>query len=530
MHSGLTGMKTGCPAIAVIDTGFDSSGALFSNRIKDAVHIHKTEAGTLRYDHDVSDEHGHGTAVSEIIHSVNACAVYFIVKLSSFDEVVTEDLLIEAIEWCVRREEISIINISMGINSMYYSSRLLSVCRRAVRKNKLIVAAVHHNPYEECYPAYFSFVIAVCSGFTDAGQFRWIRAGIGVNVIASGTLQRVTWTNGKYRWLSGNSLACAHFTGALSGIIERFGQDYSKVNLDSVLTDASSGHIVGFKFFNTETPKSLSINELQHHLDPPQDVGQQRIVLYSGDSPDSRFIIEWLSMRNAIDLSESAGQTDTEWKDVYLFVIAEKLSNWTDNHLYCLHKYLKSAIQANVNLLLLNTQLVGLAKEYIDQFHTGYTGKIYTNVFQNNCGRSLPEVTCAPCKKIAIVGLNLSDCLLLRTWHTIKSILDKVGIGNFTIAANHYQYFFGADALVYDSNIFHGRKLQVNSRYLNSIRDIAGEAGGKEICLAMFNERIDFKRYRNQQCVLHGLGRKIDAFGSHEVILIIPNDIEKDDL
>lgn len=203
--------------IAIIDSGIEIthprlagckiSGVTFSKKGEDRICL--PELG--------KDEVGHGTAVASIIHRLLPEIELVGVKLHTFNvDAVSEVLVCEALEWCLRQDEIKVINISMGISGSPPSVRFFNLCKLAFEKEVIICAAAHNMPGQECYPAYFPFVFGVTSGHINNKWDYGYMEDSPINIIAKGTTQRVAWKGGTYKITSGNSFATAYFTGIVA--------------------------------------------------------------------------------------------------------------------------------------------------------------------------------------------------------------------------------------------------------------------------------------------------------------------------
>lgn len=166
------------------------------------------------------DDDGHGTAVAGIIHKTNPKIALVAVKLSTHLGIITEKVLCEGIKYCyTQRNDIKMINVSLGIGSSDISDDLRQACQNAKNKGITIISSTHNFPAKNCYPAYFPFVIGVATGILkQRSTFKFLGKGA-INILAKGTVQRVPWKNGTFKISSGTSFASAHFSGLISKII-----------------------------------------------------------------------------------------------------------------------------------------------------------------------------------------------------------------------------------------------------------------------------------------------------------------------
>jgi uncharacterized NAD-dependent epimerase/dehydratase family protein len=180
----------------------------------------KTARGFERLAGIFTDDTGHGTGIASIIHKLVPHIELFSVRLASADRRLSEDLLTEAINYCLEFSDIRIINISMGIPTEAPSNSLLDACGRAERQNVLISAAAYKYPNTSCYPAHFPTVFGVSTGLV-ADKFEYGFCEGPINILAKGTTQRVATLDNGYKISSGTSFATAHFSGIAASILAK---------------------------------------------------------------------------------------------------------------------------------------------------------------------------------------------------------------------------------------------------------------------------------------------------------------------
>lgn len=206
--------------IAIIDQGVDHD----HDRLKDCnisgITMLKTAEGyTLRND-VYADDTGHGTGIAAIIHKMAPDQPLLCVKIASEDKRLSEDLLTEAIGYCLEQKDVRIINISMGIPTENPSAQLYEMCNKAERNNVLIVAAAYNFPDTSCYPAHFPTVYGVSTGLvSNKYEYGYSEEGP-INILAKGTTQRVATLDNGYRISSGTSFATAHFSGIAAVLLK----------------------------------------------------------------------------------------------------------------------------------------------------------------------------------------------------------------------------------------------------------------------------------------------------------------------
>jgi len=204
--------------VAVIDQGVDIHHNRLSKTELSGVNIHLAEDQSYYMQSSIEDDTGHGTSIAAIITKIIPEVGIFVIKLSSFKNRISEDLLCEGIEYALNQNDIRIINISMGIATDMPSSRLYGLCQRAYKEEKIIVAAAYNYPGFSCYPAHFESVYGVSTGLVS-NKFEYKFQEGEINVFAKGTMQRVAVPGNKFKISSGTSLATAHFSGYLGKLL-----------------------------------------------------------------------------------------------------------------------------------------------------------------------------------------------------------------------------------------------------------------------------------------------------------------------
>jgi uncharacterized NAD-dependent epimerase/dehydratase family protein len=166
--------------------------------------------------HDVT---GHGTACAGIIHRIAPEQAIHVVKLAAHNDLITEELLVEALRCCAGIEGATLVSLSMGIATNDPSPALRAACDQLQAAGIVVVAAVHNFPHLACYPAFFDSVLGVgCGLMTSKRTYGYLGPGT-TNVLAKGTSQRVIWKDNSYKITAGTSFATAHFVGLLARLL-----------------------------------------------------------------------------------------------------------------------------------------------------------------------------------------------------------------------------------------------------------------------------------------------------------------------
>jgi hypothetical protein len=202
--------------IAIIDSGIDITHKRLSECDVSGITFYKKD-DVIECIHDsFKDEVGHGTSIAAIIHRIVPEIELVAIKIATEFSRPCEELLCAAIAWCIKQNDIRIINISMGLERCSSESTLYNLCKQAFEKEIIICASSHNMPGQECYPAYFPTVYGVTSGHVKKKLEYGYIENSPINIIAKGTTQRIAWLNGKYKITSGNSYATAYFSGIVA--------------------------------------------------------------------------------------------------------------------------------------------------------------------------------------------------------------------------------------------------------------------------------------------------------------------------
>ncbi|MBS5571622.1 MAG: DUF1611 domain-containing protein [Clostridiales bacterium] len=210
--------------IVIIDTGVDINSTYIRKYVKDIVGIKVKKNGetfdvvsTSTDPTCINDTVGHGTAITGIILSHNPNVSIFFVKIFEAGELVAdEDTLIFALDYVYNNIDFDILNLSLGICSVSSNDKLNSICKKYHSNGKYIVSAFDNNGAIS-FPAAYEQVIGVTSdNHIYNNNDYYVVDSKQVNICAKGQKQRVYWLNSAQIFSSGNSFACAHFTGIMS--------------------------------------------------------------------------------------------------------------------------------------------------------------------------------------------------------------------------------------------------------------------------------------------------------------------------
>lgn len=105
------------------------------------------------------DFHGHGTMVTEIIHTIYPHNEYHIINILDENKSGYEECFIEALKKCIAIKP-DVINLSLGSFSEYYKDQLFQLTLDAVNQGILVVSSASSIP---SYPAYFDHVVTIAN-------------------------------------------------------------------------------------------------------------------------------------------------------------------------------------------------------------------------------------------------------------------------------------------------------------------------------------------------------------------------------
>ncbi len=123
--------------------------------------------------------------------------------------------IVKGIDWCVANG-MDIINMSFGMRT--YSKALEAAVLSAYRAGIIVIASSGNEGKraEIDYPARFPQVIAVGATTRRGRIASFSNDGKQIDIYAPGENIYSTWLQGKYRELSGTSMATSHVTGVVA--------------------------------------------------------------------------------------------------------------------------------------------------------------------------------------------------------------------------------------------------------------------------------------------------------------------------
>jgi subtilisin family serine protease len=203
--------------IAIIDSGLNIKSVPGNQLNVSGLTIYKKPSGDIEFKHgDYNDTIGHGTMCLRIIHAYIENAVYFIVKIFDTKLRTNQKVLVAAINYCIK-QQVDVINLSLGIRAEHASRSLVKICELAHRR-KIIIIAADHNEGKVCFPACLPSVIGVGSTTFNNGENIIYRNGSPIEFYTNaGSVVN------KFNGADSTSFSCCRITGHVARIISEKG-------------------------------------------------------------------------------------------------------------------------------------------------------------------------------------------------------------------------------------------------------------------------------------------------------------------
>lgn len=221
--------------VAVVDTGIDASHPDLAGNLKGGV-------STVGYTASFNDDNGHGTHVAGIAAALdNTIGVvgigpridlYAVKVLDRRGSGYLSDV-IEGLAWTIANG-MQVVNMSLGTSSdvLSFKEAIQKVNQAGITQ----VAAAGNNGGSVIFPAAYPEVIAVSA--TDKADViaSWSSRGPEVDLAAPGVEIYSTYKGGKYKVLSGTSMAAPHVAGTAALVLSL--PEKCDSNLDGVCSPA----------------------------------------------------------------------------------------------------------------------------------------------------------------------------------------------------------------------------------------------------------------------------------------------------
>ncbi len=200
--------------IAVIDTGINLQFKEFR----------KIDISSLNFDNSgtsTDDRNGHGTATVGEILRINQKIQILSIKILDDTGKTSLSSLIDALEYCLKREDINIINLSLSCT--IYDDEVIEYLHNLIKKivlsGKKIVSSLNNDREEKIsFPAMFKEVISVRHEYNEKTYISYDTV-LSCFVLHS-PFHMMPHKSGQYYFYKGNSCAAPQISGILSTFSE----------------------------------------------------------------------------------------------------------------------------------------------------------------------------------------------------------------------------------------------------------------------------------------------------------------------
>lgn len=203
--------------IGVIDTGVDYRHPDLRDSVERGINlIYRTVPPY--------DDNGHGTHIAGMIAAANRldgmigvaprASIHPVKAFDRNGSAYVSDIIL-GIDWCVRNH-MHLVNMSFGMQNR--SSALLHAVMNASQSGVVVVASSGNDGRSKDidYPARYDNTIAVGATNRQGRIASFTNRSAGIDIYAPGDKIVSAWLGGKYREMSGTSMATSHVTGAIA--------------------------------------------------------------------------------------------------------------------------------------------------------------------------------------------------------------------------------------------------------------------------------------------------------------------------
>lgn len=456
--------------IAIIDSGIDFKHERLKNCKVSGVLLRFLDTSKLVTSSDFIDYTGHGTACAYIIHKYVSDAELVAVKIFHNNTSPNEELLCEAINWCIKND-INIINLSIGVQAEIPMHKLSKICEEAYKQDIFMIAAANNDIHLKCYPAYFPWVFGVTAGnIKNSMDFGYIPK-FPIEFIAKGGMQRVAWRNNTYRIKSGTSFACACFTGIVASFIKQQNEK-SVENLRYFLINKAKKNINLLNLLNKPTHYPIPI---VNNYDIDKISNQlfcisyrlnwlRNIAIFPVSEKEMGLLLkipclirEDVKINTLIDYPKIVKKNvnyeniiyripnDDEFQTFSSIVIGYFYESLFEANVNFGNELLEEAIKRDINIFVFDKYLRDYIKNKIS--NTKYTGKIYSPIVDANTYKNMMLFSYLDELKVPILSVigTSSRQGKFTTQLRIKEVLKKEGYKVSHISTEPHGELFGAE-------------------------------------------------------------------------------------
>ncbi len=220
--------------IGVIDTGVDYTHKEIMNNFGEFKGYNFIDENN-----NPMDKNGHGTHVAGTISgsTVGVAPKTRLYALRVLDEngSGSEADVMRAIEWSINNEyDIKLDAVNLSLGSPEASDAFREICKTAISRGLIIVAAAGNEEFGYEYPAAFDDVISVAAINEDREHAYFSNIADTNKISAPGVDIISSFPNNQYAMLSGTSMATPHVTGTIALI-----KGLNNQNIEDVLKESS---------------------------------------------------------------------------------------------------------------------------------------------------------------------------------------------------------------------------------------------------------------------------------------------------
>lgn len=239
MQAGLSGLTGKGVKVAVVDSGINYRHS-HVRRIEGGIGLDINEDREIVFSEDIHDSIGHGTACAGVIRKIAEDVQLYSIKIFWQRLVTYSELLVNAIKWAIENK-MDIVNLSLGTHRKEHISEIQKICEIGYQKKTIIVAASMDNG-SESYPATFHNVIGVTSDTRcDENTYFYCNKHM-VHFFAYGFPLLLPGIPQEHNF-RGSSFACAHITGIVARILEKYpSADFEEVKRMLMLSSSNIRH------------------------------------------------------------------------------------------------------------------------------------------------------------------------------------------------------------------------------------------------------------------------------------------------
>lgn len=295
--------------VIIIDTGLDEK---YEQSVNIKIYA-KYNFCSKKYKGNVNDLIGHGTAIANIIYSINNSVEFIILKIYNDISTQNDKILIKALNFILENNfKFCIINMSLGV--LYYNKNLFDICNK-IYNNQNIIVSGFDNFGSISYPAAFNNIIGVeanehCLKISDfIIQDKRI-----VDVYAKGGLHRVIGVQNRKSIKQGNSFSTAYVSGYLSKFtFNHFTKQEALKYLRKIST---------YQYKITRNVNSEVLNQSSNNI---SSINKAAIFPYNKETSS---IVKFSNMLSF--------NIEKVYTTRYLFNIGKKIENFFGNRVYIL--------------------------------------------------------------------------------------------------------------------------------------------------------------------------------------------------